>query len=221
VTPTALSPDNSGPVTYSLDASKSFVTDFVPHTIKSYAFDFNGDGVFDQTGPDPTGQATFDPGGSYAVNVRVTDDADRTGDATLVITVPKALPPAPAVPPIVDDGSAGSSGTGVVFPTVKITVKAAKRIKLALLRRNGLTVRVGGVSPGDTVRATISKGKTTFGSGTRRAASTSTDVRIRVSRWGRNLLGATRRVKSLRITATVTGSDGFTATKARSIRLTH
>jgi len=91
-----VSSDNSGThITYSFDASGSFVTDYTPHQIVEYAFDFQDDGTFDQVTPgDPTGEATYAPG-PHTVRINVKDDTGRTATYPLFFEVPVVRAPDP------------------------------------------------------------------------------------------------------------------------------
>ncbi len=70
------------PVTF--DASTSFDPD---GRIVKYEWDFNGDGVFDQTTTEPVVTHTYSTSGSKSVTVRATDDEGATSRSTLTITV--------------------------------------------------------------------------------------------------------------------------------------
>src|SRR4051794_21673354 len=73
--------------------------------IKSYAWDLNGDGKYDD-GTDPTAKKTFDAEGQYTVGLRVVDDLglSATRTETVVVAVPR--PPQPEPQP----QSTGDSG---------------------------------------------------------------------------------------------------------------
>ncbi|MEW5826482.1 MAG: PKD domain-containing protein [Candidatus Bipolaricaulota bacterium] len=70
------------PVTF--DASYSVDPD---GQIVKYEWDFNGDGIFDQTTTSPTTTTTFTTGGSKTVTVRATDDEGATARASQSVSV--------------------------------------------------------------------------------------------------------------------------------------
>jgi Mg-chelatase subunit ChlD len=79
------------------DASKSYVID---STITDYAFDFNGDGVFETSGTSPTATYTYPGEFSGVMQVRVTaaDGGIASASATVNVTnapVPSTAPAAP------------------------------------------------------------------------------------------------------------------------------
>jgi len=214
ITDKLVSADNSGTnITYSFDASGSFVTDYTPHQIVEYAFDFQDDGTFDQTTPDdPTGEATYAPG-PHTVRITVKDDTGRTATFPFFFEVPYVRPPNPTVTSPTDT-TLGNINSGVKFGTVKIKVKASKKIKVKVLRTRGLSIKVSGLSKGDRIKARLLKGKRTVvasGSGTTNGASKS--VRLRVGKGGKRVLKAKPRVKRLVLDVAVEGTDGFTTTK--------
>lgn len=82
----------TAPLTVHFDASGTQV----PAGGATYAFDFNGDGVVDQSGSSPTGTITYTAPGVYTARVTVTD---RDGDSdTTTRTITVAAPPVLPVP---------------------------------------------------------------------------------------------------------------------------
>jgi PKD repeat protein len=59
-------------------------------SIKSYEWDFDGDGAIDATGP--TAQHTFYTAGAHTVSLRVTDDADAQSSTTGSVTIQNVAP---------------------------------------------------------------------------------------------------------------------------------
>ena len=83
------SPTNPQPGQWiQFDASSSYDPD---GRITSYQWDFDGDGVFDATGP--VVYYRFGAAGTYFVRLRVTDDAGATGEGTRPVTVQVANQP--------------------------------------------------------------------------------------------------------------------------------
>jgi PKD repeat protein/plastocyanin len=92
-------------------------------SIVSYAWDFDGDGTFDETGPTATTSHPYPVAGTFTARLRVTDDRDNTHDATRSITVRSRVPTASftATPATVGkgeavafDGSASSDADGTI-----------------------------------------------------------------------------------------------------------
>jgi len=90
-------------------------------TIVSYAWDFDGDGTFDETNATATTSRSYPTAGAFTVKLRVTDEHGHTHDATRSLTVRSRLPSAAftATPAIAGkrqsvtfDGSAASDGDG-------------------------------------------------------------------------------------------------------------
>ncbi len=75
-------------VAVSFNAASSYDPD---GAIVSYQWDFNGDGVFDRTGVNPTW--TFPAAGTYNVRLVVTDNRGATGQTTRPVTVVAANQP--------------------------------------------------------------------------------------------------------------------------------
>ncbi len=91
-------PANGASVTF--DASGSADTD--GGTIASYAWDLDGDGIFETPGgTTPTISRVFAATGPNTVRARVTDNEGASADASVVVTVaaPPAPPPAAVDPP--------------------------------------------------------------------------------------------------------------------------
>ncbi|MFN4217995.1 MAG: PKD domain-containing protein [Candidatus Bipolaricaulia bacterium] len=108
------------------DASESSDPDGV---IVRYAWDFDGDGTFDETTTEPKVCRVFEGAGNFNVTLRVTDEDGATTDFTKTVTIggvgatPSAIPMArftfsPAVPnagdPVTFDASASQSGNGEI-----------------------------------------------------------------------------------------------------------
>ena len=196
------------------------MTDYTPHSIVEYAFDFQDDGTFDQTTPDdPTGEATYAPG-PHTIRIRSRTTPAASATYPFVFEVPYVRPPNPTVVSPTDT-TLGNINSGVKFGTVKIKVKASKKIKVSVLRSRGLSIKVSGLSKGDRIKARLLKGKKTVvasGSGTTNSASKS--VRLRVSKGGKRVLKAKPRVKRLVLDVAVEGTDGFTTTKRVGVSIT-
>ena len=215
-----VSADNSGTsITYAFDASGSFVTDYEPHQIVEYAFDFQDDGTFDQTTPDdPTGEATYAPG-PHTVRITVKDDTGRTATYPFFFEVPYVRPGNPVVVSP-SDTTLGNINSGVAFPKVKIKVKASKKIKVNVLRSRGLSIKISGLNKGDRIKARLLKGKKSIvasGSGTTNTATKT--VRLRVGKAGKRILKSKPRAKRLVLNVAVEGTDGFTTTKRVAVRV--
>jgi PKD repeat protein len=97
--------------------------------IVRYAWDFDGDGTFDETTTEPKVCRVFEFAGNFNVTLRVTDEDGATADFTKTVTVngvgamPLAIPIArftfsPAVPnagePVTFDAAASQSGNGEI-----------------------------------------------------------------------------------------------------------
>lgn len=214
-----VSPDNSGAaVTYQLDASDSFVADYTAHSIIEYAFDFQDDGVYDQVSPEPTAQSTFTPG-PHTVRIRVKDDTGRYGEWPMFFEVPYIRPSNPEPNPIADSGAGTLNPTGVKFSAAKVRLTAVKRIRVSVLRRRGLSVKIRGLTKGDSIVARLLKGKkTVIASGRGTTLSTTKTVRLRVGRKGARVL-RTQFPTRLVLDVAVAGTDGFTTTKRVAVRV--
>ncbi len=231
ITAIQTSPDNTPPVRYTLDASASSVTDWTAYNIVRYDFDLNADSVYgdlapDQSGPEPTAPIAFDAPGDHVVGLRVWDDhlPPRSQDFVLGITVPKQTTAAAPVNrpednvPRADDkkGDFGNS-----YKAARVAVKTRAKIKFSLLRRNGLSVKVTGLTSGDVVAATLTKGtkRRKIASKSGRASSSSITLRIRLGKKAAAILRAKPRARSVRLGVNVEGSDGFTVSKAKNVRI--
>ena len=96
-------PGGTAPRLFTFDASGSYV----PAGAKTYAFDFGGDGTFEQVGTSPRATRQYTKPGQYVVKVRVTD-AD--GDSDIAKT---------AVTVLASNGtSSGNSMVGTAGPDV-------------------------------------------------------------------------------------------------------
>lgn len=217
---TAAVPDNTTPpVLYNLDASGSFVTDFTAHNIVEYAFDFNSDGAWDQVSPDPYAQVALEPG-DQVLTLRVRDDTGRVATSSSLVQVPKARP-ALATPPPADTSLAGTNViTGVPFPKANVRFSAKKRIKVTALRRNGVIVKVSGLTKGDTVSVRLLDGKKTLIAGRGKARSSTLSIRLKAGKRGRRLLKVKKKVTRMVLSVTASGEDGFTVTKRAALRVT-
>jgi hypothetical protein len=215
VKPKLISPDNSGTsISYSFDASGSFVTDYTAHNIVEYAFDFQDDGTYDQISPEPLGTSQFAPG-AHTINVRVKDDTGRYGDYPLFLEVPFIRPGNPEPNPIADAGRGTLNPTGVVFPKTNVKLKAVKNIRMSVLRKKGLSVKISGLTKGDGIKAKLLNGKKTVAARSTVTATTTKTVRLRVGRKGKRALRKGRLV----IDVAVEGTDGFTVTKRVAVRV--
>lgn len=227
LTAVLISPNNNAPVSYTLDASASSVTDWTPHEIVEYAFDVNEDGDYnplggDQVGPEPLAPILFATPGEHIVGLRVKDDIGRTNEIALSIIVPK--PPVENVPaPRPEGGVVTAENTGKFEDTFKkanVKVTSPRTIKYTFLRRKGLLVKVTGLRPGDRVRAKLTRGKkTSVGYKEGKTSGTSITLRVKMRKNAtRILLRRKPRAKLVRLGVVVSGSDGFTTTKARNTR---
>lgn len=215
-----VSADNSGTsITYSIDASGSFVTDYTPHSIVEYSFDFQDDGIFDQTSPEPTAQATFAPG-PHTLNIKVRDDTGRVATFPFFFEIPYVRPPNPEPNPAASNLGLGNINSGVKFPATKIKITAVKKIKIKVLRSKGLAIKVGGLTRGDRVKARLMYGKkTVVASGNGTATSSTKNLRLRTGKTGKRILKRKKPPKRLVIDVAVEGgSDGFTTTKRVAVR---
>jgi hypothetical protein len=212
ITPKLVSPDNSGSaITYGFDASASFVTDHQPYNIVEYSFDFQDDGTFDQTSPEPFGTYTYAPG-PQQIRVRVKDDhvPARYGEYTLFLEIPYVRPGNPEPNPIADSGKDSLNPTGVKFSKANVKLKASKSIRLSLLRKKGLSVKITGLTKGDRLTVKLLKGKKTIAAKSTVTSATSKTVRLRMGRKGRRTLYAGGVARRLVIDVAVEGTDGFT-----------
>lgn len=210
-------------VTYQLDASGSFVADYAgePNQITEYSFDFNDDGAFEVTSPEPIAQHTFTPGG-HTIRVRVKDNSPtpRYGEYPFFFEVPFIRAENPEPNPIADNSRDGQIRSGVKFDPAKIKLKAAARIKISVLRRKGLSVRVSGLTKGDRIRARLLKGKrTVVASGNGTTAKSTKTVRLRVGRTGRRVLSTRPRPKRLVVDVAIEGTDGYQLTRRVGVRI--
>lgn len=220
--PTLASPDNiTTPVLYNFDASGSFVADFTAHNIVEYAYDFTSDGTWDQVSSDPYAQAALDPG-DQVVSLRAKDDTGRTTTIAMAIQVPKARS-APPTPTQADTSLAGSNViSGEKFDKVNLKITAKKKMKVSALRRNGLIVKVSGVTKGDTVTAKVLNGKKVMASGKKKATSTKVTVRVKAGKKGRSLLKKLKK-KTTRLVLSVTATaedDAGSFNKRVALRVT-
>ena len=234
VTALNLSPDNTPPVSYQLDASTSSVTDWTPFDIVRYDFDLNADNVYgttapDQSGPEPFAPISFPQPGEHNIGLRVWDNYPDRGATTLgrfqeyilTVIVPKQRAVTPPPPPVIDLPPRTRLGPGEVIVPAKISLKTRSKISLSLLRKNGLSIKVSGLLSGDTVSAALTKGakRRKFASKSGRATSGAITLRVRLGKKGASILRAKPRVKSIRLGIKVSGSDGFTAEKAKNVKL--
>ncbi|HMS61692.1 MAG TPA: PKD domain-containing protein [Solirubrobacteraceae bacterium] len=216
-----VSPDNSGTaITYQFDASGSFVTDFQPYNIVEYAFDFQDDGVYDQTSPEPTGTFTYAPG-PHTIKVRVKDDRvpARYAEYPVLLEIPYVRPGNPEPNPIADSGRDKLNPTGVKFSKTKIKLKTLKKIRVTVLNRKGLSVKISGLTKGDRVKAKLLKGKKTIAARSTITATTSKTVRLKVGRKGKRTLKAKPSTKRLVVDVAVEGTDGYTGKARVGVRL--
>lgn len=219
VTAKLISPDNSGTsITYGFDASGSFVTDYTAHSIVEYAFDFQDDGIYDQTSPEPTGTASYAPG-PHTIRVRVKDDTGRYGEFPMFLEIPYVRPGNPEPNPIADSGRDKLNPKGVKFSKAKIRLKTVKKIRVTVLRRKGLTVKITGLTKGDRIKARLLKGKKAVATRSTVTSTTSKTVRLKVGRKGKRTLSARPRAKRLIVDVAVEGTDGFTGTSRVGVRV--
>ena len=125
-------------ITYGFDASGSFVTDYTPHSIVEYAFDFQDDGIYDQDDarrPDRRGDVHARARTRCASASRTTSAARPT--YPFVFEVPYVRPAEPDPGAVDGHRRLGNINSGVAFPKTKIKVKASKKIKVKVLRSRG------------------------------------------------------------------------------------
>ncbi len=84
---TPQNPSQNQPITF--DASTSHDPD---GTLSLYEWDWDNNGVYDESYSNPTATHTWTSGGSYPVTVRVTDDGNATGTVTKTIDVSAVAP---------------------------------------------------------------------------------------------------------------------------------
>lgn len=82
-----LAPNAGEPVTFDASASQSGNGE-----ITQYEWDWNGDGVFDETVTTPTVQHTFSDSGPREVKLRVTNSQGRTAEFSAIVTVIGRVP---------------------------------------------------------------------------------------------------------------------------------
>ncbi|MCX8104041.1 MAG: PKD domain-containing protein [Candidatus Bipolaricaulota bacterium] len=80
-------PNAGEPVTFDASASQSGNGE-----ITQYEWDWNGDGIFDETVRTPTVQHTFSDSGPRAVKLRVTNSQGRTAEFSAIVTVMGRVP---------------------------------------------------------------------------------------------------------------------------------
>jgi hypothetical protein len=240
ILPTMISPDNTAPVRYTLDGSESNVTDWKPYTITKYEWDLNEDGIYsgqppDQSGPEPMAAISFDTPGAHTVGLRVTDNFGsdpmdpgfpRVVDAAITINVPKPTTATsgdtrPAQTDETADKKATFAGT---YGKQNVKLSARAKVSIATLRKNGLVVKVTGIRNGDVVSAKLTKAlkkkKTRqVAAKSGRSDGTSLTLRIRLKKSAFKVLRAKPKAKSIRLAVKVEGSDGFTVTKAKNVKL--
>jgi hypothetical protein len=89
------SPPTPGPgETVLFDASASYDPD---GSIVSYEWDWDHDGVYDESHTTPTATHVWTSPGSYTVSLRVTDNSTATGIKTKTITIVNHAPPQPII----------------------------------------------------------------------------------------------------------------------------
>jgi uncharacterized repeat protein (TIGR01451 family) len=81
-TTTPSSGDESLPVAFNASGST-----FAAPGTRTYAYDFDGNGTFDQTGTSPTGNFTYTNAGVYTPKLRITDSEGDVDETTRTVTV--------------------------------------------------------------------------------------------------------------------------------------
>lgn len=220
VKPKLVSADNSGTaITYAFDASGSFVTDYTPvPSIVEYAFDFEDDGTFDQTSPEPSGTSTFTPG-AHTINVRVKDSTGRTADYPLFLEVPFVKAGNPEPNPVADNGPGTLNPTGVKFSKANVKLKAVKSIRISVLNRKGITVKVTGLTKDDRVKVKLLKGKRALASKTATTATSTKTFKLKLNKQGRKRFYAGGIARRLVLNVDVEGADGFTTTQRLGVKV--
>jgi len=79
-------PDINTPVVFNASASKD-----PDGKIVKYEWDFNGDGVFEESTNSPTVKKLFDNSGTFKITLRVTDNGGLTASTTKTITIRDAI----------------------------------------------------------------------------------------------------------------------------------
>jgi plastocyanin len=169
----------------------------------TYAWDFDGDGTFEETSTSATVVHAFPAPGSFTVGLRVTDSNDdavgpESSTAVQTITiVPRASGPG--------GGDSGGGGPAYVAPVVKIS--PPRRLARRTVLRRGVAVRASASKAG-LAAATLRRGRLTVGRGSAGfvAAGTRT-LTIRLTAAGRRSLRRGR-PKSLRLTVVLTDAAG-------------
>jgi PKD repeat protein len=206
------------PLTVSFDGSGTQA----PAGISSYAFDFNGDGVADQTGPSPTGTFTYTAPGVYTVRLIATDSGgDADAVARTITVLPHAAPGGGHVTPptltgsgaptvsfqgrtfTVSDGQAVACPAGGQACTASVNAKATGAPGKAAAARSSRRVQV------QVGHATLTV-----------AAGATMPVRFQLNQAGARLL---RKQHRLRITVRVTvrtGSAGTPQTFVKTLTIT-
>lgn len=250
VTPLLTSPDNKPPVSYVLDASASSVTDWKPWSITRYDFDLNAsptasaDGIYDTTAPDQSGPESsapiaFSEPGIFGLGLRVWDnyDSDPNTDGTaprsqeipIEVIVPKRVQEITVKPPGDDLPAPGGDGGAFkrTYTSAKIRLKTRGKVSLAVLRKKGLTVRVSGLTVGDVLTPSVTKGKRVQGKKARkvtspkerRASATTMTLKIRFSKKAAAVLRAKPKAKIMRLAVLVEGADGFNQSYAKNVKV--
>ena len=83
-----------------------------------------------------------------------------------------------------------------------------------------MTIRVSGLTKGDTVNARLLDGKKTVAAGRGKARASKLSIRLKVGKKGRKLLKLRKQVTRMILSVTASGSDGFTVTKRAALRVT-
>jgi PKD repeat protein len=184
-----------------LDASASQDVD---GTITRFEWDFDGNGVFDQTTSAASTTTTYTTAGARTAKVRVTDDEGDAGEAstTITINVPETL---------------------LVTPTIRLN--EANRRRRASRGRLKLTVTTCARCTGRLVLKSASKvrdGKRrrVLNLGTYRytaSASGRAVITVKLSKANQRLL---RRLKSIRLRATITATSPEKLSSRATVRLT-
>ena len=141
--------------------------------IASYAFDFNGDGVFDQTGTAPTASFAYAKPGRYKVTLRVTDTEGDSDVTSQIVTVAASAPTVSGV------GLAARAFRAKQGTTLKLTLSQPATVTVLIVAkrhtvrgktarltfkgvqgRNSFKLRVPSLPPGGYVATVTARGQT-------------------------------------------------------------
>ena len=220
-------PSSAAPgVPVSFDASGSSDPD--PGQSLTYAWDFDGDGRVDQSGPAPTASFTYARPGTFNVMLKVTDTntepdiGPESATATRPITIAEHGQ-GNSGPGELGGGASGNAGATLVANDGDrddvVLVKVAGSTRSSSVRTRGLAVRVTATEPA-VATATLRVGSRVIGRATisLRGGGART-VRVVLNRRGHSLLKRRARVRvELRIVLDDEDATGTTAKRWITLR---